>query len=409
MKSKTLSRSYLLSGFLLLGCNVHAGALDNWHWRNPLPTGNPEPGQQQLLGIVFADGKFLAVGISGVVSISSDSTNWTQSATATTYNLHGIIYANGQFVAVGDGGIIETSPDGTNWILSNSGTGSSLGSVAFSNGKYVAMGGNVVLTSSDAINWTPAISGLSGGSVAGGTNGFVAVAGTDLAYYSPDGLNWTNQTLTAPNGGYLLYTNIYSDVVGFANGVFLIAAQRYESQTSEDCIIFSSTNGVNWVTNSIQNVYTGFGGFTYNYFLAGGGNLILGGTADYDCFLQFSSDGINWSQTNDIPTTYGYDQGYAGAFGNGSYVIVGPSSSIFTSPDRLTWTNRDLPPVPPAGPTNNFTSISFSNGIYAVVAANSLARSSDGLTYTNIASSPALVSIIANTSGFVGVGPDGNI
>jgi hypothetical protein len=163
------------------------------------------------------------------------------------------------------------------------------------------------------------------------------------------------------------------------------------------------------VTNSIQNVYTGFGGFTYNYFLAGGGNLILGGTADYDCFLQFSSDGINWSQTNDIPTTYGYDQGYAGAFGNGSYVIVGPSSSIFTSPDRLTWTNRDLPPVPPAGPTNNFTSISFSNGIYAVVAANSLARFSDGLTYTNIASSPALVSIIANTSGFVGVGPDGNI
>jgi hypothetical protein len=416
MKSKTLSWVCLCSGFLLVCCKLFAGALDNWNWRNPLPNGNPEPGLQQMLGIVFADGKFVAAGNSGFVSISYDSTNWTQGATATANTLNDIIYANGQFIAVGNGGTIETSPDGTNWILRNSGTGNSLGSIAFSNGKYVAMGGNAVLSSSDAINWIPAVSGLSGGSVAGGTNGFVAVTGTDLAYFSPDGLIWTNQMLTAPVGGYMFSTNIYADIVAFANGVYLIAAHRYPSGESADCIIYSSTDGQNWLTNSIENINIGPGEFSYNYFLAGGGNLIFGGTAYDQCFLQFSTNGVDWSQVNEVPMTLGYAQGTAGAYGDGSYVIVTPAAlnlapqpQILTSPDGLIWTNRNLPPAPPSGPTNNFTSMSFSNGIYAVAAADSVARSTDGLTYTNITSSPVLVSIIAGTTGFVGVGPGGNI
>ena len=61
---------FILAWLLLnLGCAL-AAPLDNWYWRNPLPNGNPQLSPQQLNGIVFAGGKFVAVGASGVVSIS---------------------------------------------------------------------------------------------------------------------------------------------------------------------------------------------------------------------------------------------------------------------------------------------------------------------------------------------------
>ncbi len=183
---------------------------DNWHWRNPLPNGNPQAGPHTMKGVVFANGQFVAVGADGVSSISSDSTNWAESATATTNNLNGVAYLNGLFVAVGDNGALETSTDGITWILRAAGTTNSLTAVAFANGNYVAVGTNAVITSPDAANWFPAASGLSGATgVAGGSAGFVAVGGNAIftsgssnkVFFSANGSTWTSQTFTVPDSG----------------------------------------------------------------------------------------------------------------------------------------------------------------------------------------------------------------
>src|ERR1039457_2381879 len=91
-----------LLGWLICGQNLVAASLNNWHWRNPLPNGNPQAGPHTLYSVVFGNGIFAGVGDSGVVSISSDATNWTEYATTTTNKLNGIAYVNGIFLTVGD-------------------------------------------------------------------------------------------------------------------------------------------------------------------------------------------------------------------------------------------------------------------------------------------------------------------
>ncbi len=407
---------------LNLGCAL-AAPVDNWHWRNPLPNGNPPNGPHQLNGIVFAAGKFVAVGASGIVSISSDITNWTESATATTNDLKGIVYANGQFVAVGNGGAVETSSDGANWILQNSGTTNPLSAIAYGNGKFVAVGGNAVIASPTAVNWTPATSGLSGAStIAGGSNGFVALKlwsdpGNPAAktYFSSDGLVWTSQTLTAPGNSFGGST-LLNSIVTYWHGIFLIGSYRYSGETSADDFIFESTDGVNWSTNALGNQFTAIFGFNYDYFIIGSNNVIAAGAAANAQFLQASTDGTNWSKTSGPFAIFsGSLAPGAGAYGNGNYVIVAPVNPnyslppIFTSTDGLTWTNRQHAPAPPTGPAYTFTCIASNNGVYSVASGNSFAISSNGLSYVIASNTPALSSVVAFNHEFVSVGPGGAV
>ncbi|MGD1089961.1 MAG: hypothetical protein ABR955_14740 [Verrucomicrobiota bacterium] len=178
MKSRRFIHAIAMAGILFFNGIAFGDALDNWVWRNPLPNGNPQPLPPTLNGIVFTNGEFFAVGSSGVVSISSNATNWMQIATATTNTLNDIAYGNGLFLAVGDGGAVETSTNGTSWALETSGTTNTLNVAAYGNGKWVAAGGSVVITSPDGTNWSPAASGISGAKgLAGNSAGFVAVSG----------------------------------------------------------------------------------------------------------------------------------------------------------------------------------------------------------------------------------------
>ena len=75
-------------------------------------------------------------------------TTWTQRTSGTGNELEGVAYGNGRFVAVGNGGTILTSPDGVNWTRRTSGTRSWLGGVTYGNGTFVAVGEEgIILTS----------------------------------------------------------------------------------------------------------------------------------------------------------------------------------------------------------------------------------------------------------------------
>ena len=77
MKTKYFQSAVVLVGVILCSISVFADPLNNWHWRNPLPNGNPLPGAYNLYGIVFTNGQFFAVGAGGMEVSSPDGTNWT--------------------------------------------------------------------------------------------------------------------------------------------------------------------------------------------------------------------------------------------------------------------------------------------------------------------------------------------
>lgn len=424
MKNGNLLSVFALLGGLIFGSTASGTPLDNWSWRNPLPNGNPQSGPHTLNGVVFANGKFVAVGAFGVVSISTDSTNWIEGATATTNNLNGILFANSQFVAVGDDGVIETSADGTNWLLQASGTTNSLRVAAYANGKFVAAGSKVVLTSADAENWLPVASGIDGASgLVGGSAGFVAIGGNqvysttnNLVYFSANGSTWTSQGLTAPGSSFGGNT-LQNAIVTYTNGIYLIGSYRYATSQSADRFIFSSADGNNWSTNALGNQYTGTGGFNFNFFMLGSNSVIAAGSANNVPFLLSSPDGITWLQTDGVPYAFAqYNLGpLAGAYGNGNYVIVAGTDfnhslpPIYTSADGLTWTNCQHAPTPPAGQTNTFSSIAFSNGVYIVATSSTSVRSTNGLVYSTVSNSPALTAVITYSNNFVGVGSNGTV
>ena len=430
-------------GVLLLGLGlfVHlnyavAAPLDNWHWRNPLPNGNPLTNPHQLNGVVFDGAKFVAVGASGVVSISTDTTNWVESATATTNDLYAVAYGGGKFVAVGSGGVIESSVDGATWVLQNSGITYPLDAVTYAKGKFVVVGGVfanrflatngvAVISSADAANWTPATSGLTGAvAIAGSSTGFVALPGSAIgtpytpnqAFFSSDGLTWTSTALTAP-GSVFSGAQLNNAIVAAWNGSFYVGSSRYATSMSADMFIFTSTDGTTWATNVLGNAYTGAWGFDYDFFTAGGNCLMAVGAAENIPFIQVSFDGISWSQTNNIPYSNIQNNigATAGAFGSGTSVMVAPANfnyslpPIFTSTDGLNWANRQHAPVPPSGPTYTFTCIASNNGVDVVCSGNLFAISSNGLSYAVASNTPALASVTTFGNQFVGVGNGGTV
>ena len=407
MKTKILAP---VLGFLALSLslfNASADPLNNWHWRNPLPNGNPGPGVQSLYGIVFTNGQFFAVGANGFEITSPDGTNWTEWATATTNQLNDIINANGLFVAVGANGTVETSTTGTNWLLRNSGTLASLSSVAFGNGGFVAVG-NTIIASPDAVNWSPATSGPGGASqVAGISGGFVAVDESTNTYFSLRGLTWVTNILTAPGNSFFGAHIIASDII-FTKGSFLIPAYRYATSQSVDMFVFASSDGQHWTTNAIGNKSTGIYGIQFDFFMSGNGNAMAVGFCDLTPFILSSSNNVDWSFNSPAGPIMG-GLSNAGAYGNGVYVFAQYTHVIYTSSDLVNWSLQQYNPPGPAGPTGTFNSITCSNGLYVVASSGSFAIATNESTFVLVTNSPSLASIITYSNTFVGVGSSGQI
>jgi hypothetical protein len=93
-----------------------------------------------LYGVTYGNGLFVAVGEEGTILTSRDGVNWTPRASGTDNSLEGVTYGNGLFVAVGEEGTILTSRDGVNWTERISGTSNDLYGVTYGNGLFVAVG-----------------------------------------------------------------------------------------------------------------------------------------------------------------------------------------------------------------------------------------------------------------------------
>ena len=272
----------------------------------------------EVTDIVFSGSRYVITTLNRAtpILVSSDGITWT---------------TNGQYTPYGSTSFDTTSFDTTSLSIASI----MLNSVAYLNGIYVAVGENIV-TSSDTYAWNETYTfynnglpnmlyGVSSVSIPSFT-GFVAVGrGQQFTYpvggittivdisltlLSIDGINWTS--ITSPLTSYALnsVTNSSTKIV----------------TVGDSGVIFSSTNGSNWVagtissTNNLRDVI-----FANNMFVAVGDN----GT------IQTSVNAAVW--TIRTSTTVENLNGIVWNSVSSTFVVVGDNNTILTSSDGITW------------------------------------------------------------------------
>jgi hypothetical protein len=302
------------------------------------------------------------------------STTWTSQSTVQNNNTwNSVTYGNGLYVAVSGNGKVMTSPDAITWTPQTSALNNTWISVTYGNNLFVAVSyeGNI-MTSGNGTLWTlqsppvnPAVPTLTyygtWYSVTYGNGKFVAVDIYGRTMNSPDGINWTVRGYTG-GGDWTSVT--------YGNGKFVAVGERNAA---------TSTNGGNSWENSTNAP-------PYDYWISvcyGKGLFVavaaFGG-------VMTSPDGNTWTSQTPSP---GYNEWYSVTYGNNLFVAVAYTGGLMTSPDGINWTGR-TPAV-----NNSWSSVTYGNGVFVAV-------SLDGTNNRVMTSFPALVTpsvIIAANPG----------
>jgi hypothetical protein len=276
-----------------------------------------------LTGIVYGNGQFVAVGDPGVIITSPDGTTWTSRTSGTSNPLRGIAYGNGLYVATGSAGTLLTSPDGIIWTTRDAQTGTLLSGAAFGNGKFVVVGGSgTVRYSTDGVTWQPivappTVSSLQGVCFGGGQ--FVAVGASGAIIRSADGQTWSLATSGAAGFDYLF-------AASYLNGTY--------AAVGSNGAIFTSPDADTWTRQSIV-AFTRLRGITNN----GQQFVAIGDPLPDDSIsgkVLTSTDGSSWGVTDLASDSSGF---FGIGYGAKTYVIVGAATA--SNPIGLVLTSED--------------------------------------------------------------------
>ena len=222
---------------------------------------------------------YVGVGNGGLISSSENIFSWTSQTSGTSNNLNGVTYGNGTWVAVGDTGTIISSTDAENWTARKN-TGNNLNDVTFGNNVFVAVGtSGTIFRSTNGTSWseidiTPS-NDLKG--IIYGKNLFVFVA-ESIIYYSSDGTNWTSGQ--GETGGI-------KNHIDYGNGIFVVTGGEK---------ILRSSNGILW-SDATPSGWTDGDGY-FGGQVAYGNNTWLVSPTNGQAFLK-SSDGKTWTSVSD--------------------------------------------------------------------------------------------------------------
>jgi hypothetical protein len=435
--SRIIFRTLWLAGvFVLLSTIVSpAIVLDQWHWRHPLPQGNP------LKNVNYVNGLYVAVGEVGTILTSTNGTNWVRRESGTTATLNDCAYGGGKYIVVGDFGTVLTSPDAQTWDSQYPGTFFSLNAITHGNGQFAAVGdATIILTSPDGISWTARSSGpldlldviyAEGIYVAvGGAFGSAYVPSIGFMVSSADGVIWTRAPLDFQGGlasiayGEGAFVTVEAEYaerpvmwisddgqqwerrstelmgwsrmeVGYGDGAWVLSGRFPSSGFYNEGGIYTSTNLVDW--SQVVSNRAGVSGLTYGHagFIA---------SRDDGSFLV-SRGGTVWANpAPELAISGIYDVEYV----NDRFIAMG-YQSLITSSDGVTWTNQ-------ATFTNRFTeqaltAIAYGTNRYVVAGDGRTFVSTDLVTWTNGTGSPRPVAEIVYGKGlFVGLsGSDPNV
>ncbi len=160
-----------------------------------------------LFDIIYAGGKYVAVGCPSLVKVSNDAIDWTYGTVEGDAHFFGAAYGAGRYAAVGCNdsgeGVIQTSTDGLTWKSAVGIKCQMLNDVVW-NGKIFAAVGyqGTIYTSPDGISWTARTSGITdsiesiiwdGSSFIAGISGYSGSNSLGYLLTSKDGTSWTAQ------------------------------------------------------------------------------------------------------------------------------------------------------------------------------------------------------------------------
>jgi hypothetical protein len=272
-----------------------------------------------LNDVIWADGRFIAVGNTLPASFIVTSTNgsdWISTADFESISLNAVAWNGNLFVAVGFDGTILTSLDAENWVPQASGTLSDLTDVTWGNNQFAAIGSDgTIVTSEDGMRWVSQVSGTTGtlNRIIWGNNEFVAVGAfieNPIILTSADGEVWEQHvSLDALTDGIL-----YS--VAWGNEQYMVAG---------DNKVFITSNLVNWTifdsltTSTLRDVT--WGG---NQFIVVGGDSGANRAA-----ILTLSEGKGWIRQHNVSR-----RTFRGVTWNGSqFVVIGDRGTILRKLD----------------------------------------------------------------------------
>jgi hypothetical protein len=318
-----------------------------------------------IYSLGFANNNWIASGANGLLAMSSQAyksssteyllsgnivdadyalNNWaavTWTSVNSTFgatNINSIAYADNMWVAVGNSGQIRYSTDATTWSTATSNTGVTLNHVNKINGLWTAVGGTGnLLLSTNAISWTAQTTGITSNLIkviyANGTFFAIENGGLNTNILSKKGYYWN---LVNSAGNFAPGSNNLG-TIDYLNGTWFIGAQG-SSYTSTDT--FAWTVGTNFGTTVNRSKVAN--------------NLIVAGTINGGLYM--STDAISWRNTN-APLAGQSVNGIE--YANGLWFIATGSNIINLSTDTVTWITK--------GMSMTQTGVAYGNGTWVVV------------------------------------------
>src|SRR6185369_11576120 len=101
-----------------------------------------------LVDVIFAAGKFVAVAATGEILTSPDGAIWT-SRPSHASALNNVVFAGGRVVALGAGSGYWTSTDGESWTAGQHGSALPLNDAVEFKGRVIAVGSNGSILAQD--------------------------------------------------------------------------------------------------------------------------------------------------------------------------------------------------------------------------------------------------------------------
>lgn len=364
----------------------------------------------------------VAVGAAGQIISSTNGTAWTSRTSNTTNQLNGVACNGTTFVAVGNNGTVVTSTDGTTWTKQPAyamaqANGNNLTWITSDGSNFYALlsvtNPVVFISSDEGVTWTPyscignlkSLNWMNGKLVGYSANGDI--------FTSTDGKSWT----LAPNsrgvpaqynklysfnsafyltelsgGGFIKSTDgsTYRGWVSSATNSLLVGVTYTTTNTkciavgSNSTIITSTTQGVTWTGNYSVQSSTG----PQLTSIAHSPELDLLVAVGAGCQIVTSADnGVTWVQRAFTHSRLGSVDGSPSLLSviwcsaKGLFVACGSFGMLATSPDGVTWTERDSG----TGEILNQVCYNVALGKFLIVGTRFVLSSTNGTSWSRVA------------------------
>ena len=201
---------------------------------------------------------------------------------------------------------------------------------------------------------------------------FIIIDGKSIRY-SNDGITFYDTSVSG-----LSWQDTISDIV-YGNGMYVAAGTRSGSD-NDSTVFFTSTDGVTWT------LVSNFGLCSYGKIIFANDRFIYGGGSghsSYSGYLYYSYNGTNWISINrPRVSTHNCEAISYMAYGNDTLVVVDAYEQVYSTTNFGQSYNRF---------TDRISSLKYCDGFFYMgrsqmmnYARNSLLRSSDGITWSEI-------------------------